>query len=583
MITSREQSGIKDTLAIIFPLFRRYAKRLLIGFVALICVDIIQLLIPKFIKYGVDSLAEQTATPVSLFHLGLIIVGASCCVVGLRFIWRYLIIGFSRILETKVRNQLFSHILNMDQPFFERWKTGDIMARASNDLGAVQMACGMGLVAAVDALVLTSVAICFMGAINIKLTLIALIPMPFLALCTRFLSARMHYHFNLVQEQFSLLTEFTRTTLTAIQLIQSYTLEKLQQKRFARLGKQYVARNLKVARIQGLLFPASTLFGNICMLLILYYGGQLVMTRAITLGDFAAFITYMQMLTWPMMAFGWVVNVVQRGITSLKRINTLLNEQKSVTGGHKRPPEASVVRYRVANLHFSYPDTDREVLSGISLEIGPGIFGITGKTGSGKSTLCKLLLRLYQVPEQTLYFNDHEVHTLSIDWIRNHISYVGQEAVLFSDTVANNIGFGADEPSRERIIQAAQQAALHQEILQLPDGYDTMVGERGVKLSGGQKQRLALARALLLRRPMLILDDGLSGVDVETEVSVMEGIKQAECTKTVLIVSHRINVLQAADQIIIIDDGVIVGRGQHEQLLAHPFYRTMIDKQKNNA
>ncbi|PID71679.1 MAG: multidrug ABC transporter ATP-binding protein [Desulfobulbus propionicus] len=582
MTTPLEHTGIKNIFAILTPVFRRHIKRLLLGFTALVCVDFIQLIIPKFIKQGVDSLAEQNATSGSLFQLALIIVGAACCVVVLRFIWRYLILGFSRILEKKVRDQIYEHILTMDQPFFERWKTGDIMARVSNDLGSVQMASGMGLVAAVDALVLTSVAICFMGAISIKLTLLALLPMPLLGLCTRVLSSRMHYHFNLVQEQFSLLTEFVRTTLSSIQLIQGYTLEKMQQKRFGKYGKDYVSRNLGVARIQGLLFPAATMFGNLCMLLILYYGGQLVVTETITIGDFAAFMTYMQMLTWPMMAFGWVANVMQRGITSLKRINTLLKEEQCVREGDEQQQSLDSVTYRVEHLYFSYPEATREVLIDISLEVGPGILGITGKTGSGKSTLCKLLLRLYQVPDQKLFFNDQEVHTLSTTWIRDHIAYVSQEPVLFSDTVVNNIGFGMDDPTETDIINAAQQAAIHEEILSLPDGYQTVIGERGVKLSGGQKQRLSLARALLLKRPLLIIDDGLSGVDVETEVAVLEGIKEVEATKIVLIVSHRINVLEAADQIIILDDGAIVGQGTHNTLLDHPFYRAMIDKQKNN-
>lgn len=576
--------GIGRILTMLVPLFLQYRQRLLLGFFALVCVDLIQLIIPKFIRFGVDALAQGSASRVSLLGLGAAIIGAALCVVLLRFVWRLLIIGFSRILEKSIRDRLFAHILRMDQPFFERWKTGDLMAHASNDLNAIQMACGMGLVAAVDALVMTVAGIGFMVAISPRLTVIALLPMPLLAVSTRILSARLHHRFNLVQEQFSLLTEFARTTLASIQLIQGYTLERFQGQRFAKLGNQYVRSNLNVAVVQGALFPLSTLIGNTGMLLVLYFGGRQVMTGVITIGEFVAFVTYMQMLIWPMMAVGWVANIVQRGATSLRRIHRLLSERPIITDGTcELTLPVTQVEYRLQNLSFSYPGTNRQVLTDITLDIEPGVLGMTGKTGSGKSTLCKLLLRIYPVKQQSLFFNGQDVNDLPVDALRAHIAYVPQEATLFSDTIAGNIAFGVADAEREEIIQAAKAAAFHTEIMRLPKGYDTLVGERGVKLSGGQRQRLALARALLCNRPFLLIDDGLNAIDVETEQEVLQGLLTATALKTVVIVSHRLNVLQLADRILILEDGRIAAEGTHADLLHHAFYRTMIHKQKADA
>jgi ATP-binding cassette subfamily B protein len=581
---SEKNSNLKSVLKIISPLFRKYRIRLLIGFFALVCVDVIQLIIPKFISQGVDSLAQKSATSASLLWIGGAIICAAACVVFLRFWWRLLIIGFSRILEKDIRDKLFVHILKMDQPFFERWKTGDLMAHSSNDLNAIQMACGMGLVAAVDAMVLTSVGIGFMVAISPKLTLYALMPMPLLAICTRVLSARLHNRFNLVQEQFALITEFARTTLTSIQLIQGYTLERLQQQRFARLGKKYVKSNLNVAVIQGALFPASTLIGNIGMLLVLYNGGILVMTKVITIGEFVAFITYMYMLIWPMMAVGWVASVVQRGMTSLRRIYRLLNERPIVISGTGTfSANTPVLQFSCRHLSFCYPDTVRPVLTDISLDIEPGHFAITGRTGSGKSTLCKLLLRMYPVERGCLFCNKSDVNDLSVDEIRKKIAYLPQETTLFSETIEYNIAFGRPGASQIEIEDAARAAAIHEEILQLPEGYATLIGERGVRLSGGQRQRLALARALLCNSSLLVIDDGLNAIDVETEQRVLKSLLSSQSYQSIIIVSHRINVLQLADNIIILDKGEMVARGNHSQLLEHPFYRAMVEKQQTYA
>ena len=568
--------------SLILPSFRRYRLRVVSGLAALIVVDFLQLIIPRFLKEGVDALATGSASPSQLLRLALVMVAIAIAVVLLRFVWRYLIIGFSRLLEQEVRNRLFGHILLMDAPFFEKHGPGDLMAHSSNDLGAVQMACGMGVVAAVDALVMSLAAIAFMAAIDPMLTLLALTPMPFLAIATRKLSARLHRRFTTVQEVFSQLTEFSRTSLLSIGLLKAYTMEAFQTARFNKLGQGYVRGNLKVAVIQGLITPLATLAGSAGMLMVLYFGGRLVISASITLGDFVAFITYLYMLIWPMMAIGWVANLVQRGLTSLNRIHSLTASTPLLVDPPAAPGQAMVARpgFVVERLTFRYPAGARPVLNGLSLNLGPGIHGITGRTGSGKTTLCRLLTRLYPVEDGMLFFAGSDVNQLPLDYLRAHIAFVSQEPVLFSDTIAANIALGRDGASREEIVAAARAAAIHDDIERLPESYETLIGERGVKLSGGQRQRLALARALLCDRPLLIVDDGLSAVDTATEHQVFSGLREHFHGKTVIVVSNRIKLLSMTDHIVVLADGRVEDQGEHDHLLrVNALYRTMHDKQ----
>jgi len=572
-------SQIRDLLT---PTYRQHRLRLAVGFTALLCVDLLQLSIPRIIKYGIDGLETLSITPPALLQLGGLVLLIALFVVVLRFCWRYLIIGFSRLLERAIRNRIFAHILKMDAPFFEKMTTGDLMAHSSNDLAAVQMACGMGMVAAVDSLVMSVAAIGFMLAIHPQLTLLALLPMPLLAISTRILSGKLHHRFSSVQEQFSALTEFSRSTLISVGLIKAYTMETFQTARFDTLGRKYVSSNLRVARIQGLISPLSTLVGSAGMIMVLYFGGRLVIDSTITLGDFVAFITYLYMLIWPRMAIGWVANLVQRGLTSLSRIYTLVTSRATLPDPPADESEKLIraPEFHLQNLDFTYPSLTKPTLRNITLSLGPGIHGVTGRTGSGKSTLCKLLVRLYPVEDGCLFFQGRDVNTLPLKFIRSHIGYVGQEPVLFSDTIAANIALGRPDATREDIIYAAANAAIHDDIEELQAGYDTLIGERGVKLSGGQRQRLALARALLCDRPLLVIDDGLSAVDVATEHDVFAGLRKHFGGKTVIIVSNRIKLLSMTDQIIILSGGNIQSQGSHDQLLAeNSLYKTMYEKQ----
>jgi ATP-binding cassette subfamily B multidrug efflux pump len=573
--------GLGRLLGLVVPVFRQHRLRIVVGCLSLLLVDLLQLLIPRVLKRGVDALAAGTSSEHALLGLAGLIMLIAICVNCLRFVWRLMIIGFSRIMERAIRDRIFAHILKMDALFFEKHTTGDVMAHVSNDLSAVQMACGMGLIAAMDASFMTVAAMGFMLNINILLTLLALLPMPLLALCTRILSAKLHHRFTTVQEQFSLMTEFTRSTLISVRLIKAYTMEKFRTREFDVLGKKYVRSNLRVAVIQGLMFPIATLTGNIGMLCVLIFGGRLAIQGRISMGDLVAFISYLYMMIWPMMAIGWVANLVQRGLTSLRRIHDLLASRSSLSedGADKEPEPVFSLR----SLTFSYPTSPSPVLGDITLTIGPGIHGLAGRTGSGKSSLCKVLARLYPIGEGQLFFGGDDVNTLSLDSVRTAIGYVGQEPIVFSDSIRANIGLGRPEASQGEIEAAARSAAIHEDILALPAGYDTLIGERGVKLSGGQRQRLALARALLCDRPVLLVDDGLSAVDVATEHAIFSGLRNHLIKKTVLIVSNRVKLLSMTDRIVILEEGRVVSDGTHDRLVQeNSFYRTMYEKQMRN-
>jgi ATP-binding cassette subfamily B protein len=610
--------SIRALLTLLLPIYARYRLRLLLGFLALLGVDFLQLTIPKYLKHAVDALSDGTATSRSLLVLSGYLLLTAAGIGMLRFIWRTLIIGFSRRLEAILRDRLFAHILSMDRSFFDQHTPGDIMAHATNDLAAVQMACGMGMVAAADALVISVAALLFMAYISPPLTLLAVLPMPLLAFCTWILSGKLHKRFDQVQNQFALITEFARNTMVSIRLIKGYSRERQQLDAFEQLGKEYVASNLRVAVLQGLLFPVAVLVGNVGMLLILYHGGRLVISSTITLGDFVAFVAYLHMLIWPMMAVGWVTNIAQRGFTSLARIDRLLTARSRLDNSirlaehsvmdsavqpnrshdvvhdqfHERFHDRPSISFR--GLSFSYPssvsssdffyDASVPVLRDLDLEAGPGILGIAGRTGSDKSTLCRLLTRQYPVEENMLFFAGHDVNSLAPALIRQQISYVSQNPVLFSGTVAENISLAVSDASREDIETAAELAAMHTEILAMEDGYQTGIGERGLRLSGGQKQRLAIARALLANRPILIIDDALSALDVETEQRVFAGIRTRSAGRIVLIVSHRLKLLSGTDQVIILDQGRIVAQDSHDQLLLrNAFYQAMARKQQGRA
>ncbi len=578
---SRGLNNSWQAVRLVLPFFRQYRLRLAFGFLSLLAVNGLQLIIPRVIKHAVDGLQDEVINSTSLLQSGLIIVGLAVGIAIYRFGWRYMILGFSRHLEKDFRNWLFSHLLTLDRIFFQRTTTGEIMALATNDLAAIQLAGGMGLVAFADALVLSVAALSFMAYIHPGLTLIAIVPMPFLALLTRFLSNRLHRYFKKVQEQFSNITEFVRTSINSVHMIKAYTLERSQTERFDAMGREYVRDNFRLAKVQGTLFPISNLVANTSMLLVLFFGGRLTIQGSITIGDFVAFTSYLFMLTWPMMALGWVTNLFQRGVTSLQRIQNILDQRPVIAAPSlPAPVPEEIISLRVENLHFTYADQSDPILKNITLEIHRGILGIVGKTGSGKTTLCHLLARLYPVEKDTLFWNDVDVNRLDLAQVRRKIALVPQDITVFSDTVRANITMGKPEASQEEIEAVARAAAIHAEIGKLPQGYDTRIGEKGVKLSGGQRQRIALARALLADRPILIIDDGLSAVDIETEHAIIAAMQPFIRDRICIMVSHRLAPLAQADQLIVMDSGKVVAQGNHEYLLQkNRFYSTIYEYQ----
>jgi len=585
MPTARSQlRTTRRTLPLITPFFHRHRLRLVLGLAALLGVDFLQLLIPRVIKRAVDALGAGSASPQGLLGHGALIILLALGIAGLRFAWRALVLVFSRRLETDLRQRLLDHVLTLDRAFLQHRTTGEIMALSGNDLNAVQMACGMGLIAATDAVVMTVAALACMAYISPLLTLVAVAPMPLLVLCTARLSARLHHRFKRVQEQFSRLTEFARAGLTAIRLVKSCTQEEAQTHHFDRLGQAYIRDNMKVAMLQGTIFPLSRLVANLSLLLILYGGGRLAVSGTITVGDLVAFITYLYMLTWPMMAMGWVTTLFQRGLTSLGRLAEIFAARPTLhePAAPLAPPE-KITSLAFRNLSFRYPDRDETVLRELSVDFPVGLTGIVGPTGSGKTTLCQLLTRLYALPDNTLLINGVDANRFGISAFRDRIAYVPQEVTLFSDTIAANIGMGRSDATPEQIEAAARAVALDREIREMTDGYQTRIGEKGIKLSGGQRQRLALARALLLDRPVLILDDTLAGVDQATEQKIIAALRPYLQDRICIIVSHRLAPLIDADTILILDRGQLAAHASHARLLAeNPFYST-IYRHQNTA
>jgi ATP-binding cassette subfamily B protein len=571
---------------ILLPYFRRNLGILAIGVSSLLIVDLLQLFIPRVIKLAVDDLTRYQATSAGLFSYAGMVLALALGIVVFRFVWRRCLFGHSRHVEEALRNRLFAHLQTLSFSYFDRANTGDLMAHATNDVQAVQLAAGMGLVALTDTLVLGTAAIGFMLYINPSLTLIALLPMPFIALFARTISKIFYERFQKVQASFSQLTERARENLAGIRTIKAYTQETAETNRFDQTGRNYIEENLRMVRISGLFSPMSLIFTNLSMALVLVIGGKLTILNTITVGDFVAFNSYLLLLTWPMMALGWMINLFQRGSASLGRIQEILATTPEAAE-IVETPEKSLTRGDIESrsLTFTYPGSNFPALEDIHLRIKPGqLAGIVGRTGAGKSTLCQLLPRLYDIPAGQLYLEGEDIHRWPLDELRGAIAVVPQDPFIFADTVRANICFGNPYARTDEMIRAAEAAHLLDEILALPQQFDTILGERGVTLSGGQKQRLTLARALMLSTPLLILDDCFSSVDLETELAILANLKRYLKARTTLIASHRLEAMRAADVIFVLEGGRLREQGSHDQLLAQEgTYAALYRRQKLEA
>jgi len=554
----------------IFPYFRQGLISLFVGVVLLLSVDFLQLFIPRFIKRAIDDLtAKQTLVP-GLVKYVLLILGTALLIFIFRMIWRRLIFGQTRRIEEALRNRLFQHLLGLSQSYYHRTSIGDLMAHATNDIEAVRLALGMGLVSLVDSLVLGSAAIAFMACINLKLTLISLWPVPLAAFLTQRLSKLLQQQFEMVQGTFSKIMEKVRESLVGIMFVKAYTLQEREEEKLAHFSSQYQDQNIGLARITSTLFPLSILMTNLSLAVVLWIGGKQVITKEITAGDFVAFISYLGLLSWPVTALGWGINLIKRGAVSLERIERILKERPEIADlPGLTAPSLSRTAMQVKDLTFSYFKGERPVLNGVSLEIAIGrTYMITGKTGSGKTTLGMLMVRLLEPSYGSIFLDGYEIHSIPLSELRKTVSLIPQEPFLFSDTIRANLLLTRPEAKEEDLREVLHAAAFQEEVQTFPQGLDTVVGEKGVLLSGGQKQRLSLARALLVNPSILILDNTLSSVDLNTERVIQEALVRFRKGRTTVYISHRLVGWEGVDTIFLLEEGGLAESGSHEQLLA---------------
>ena len=569
----------KITLRNFQPLWIYFVKNrwaLLAGVLSLLVVDFLLLLIPLIIKKAINLLVVQAPGTGALLVKQGVMIGIIALFIALfRYVWRHMLLGHSRQVEQGLRNRLYGHLQTLSLSFFQNTKTGDLMARAINDINAVRMACGMGLVALVDGLVLGTAAIGFMMSIDWRLTLISLIPAPVVVVFTRMLANQMSARFERVQKSFSDLTEQARESFAGIRVIKAHQREGWEYNRMKARGERYVGESMHLARTLALFFPLMTLITNAGLAVVILLGGRYTILGTITPGDFVAFISYLNLLTWPVMAMGWVVSLIQRGSASMRRINGIFDavpEIQDPTDENGRVSEGSSGTMEGAidfcGLSFQYPGQAEYVLKDVNLKIRPGeTIAIVGRVGSGKTTLLQIIPRLLNAPEQMVFVNGRDIRNLPLTTLRKKIGFVSQDVFIFSDTVYNNVAFGMGDVTDEDVKQALDVAGIHEEMEALDNGLQTLLGERGITLSGGQRQRLTIARAVVGNFPILILDDALSMVDTRTEEGILNRILDLRRERTNVIVSHRVSTIRRADRIFVFDHGSLKEEGTHESLI----------------
>jgi len=538
-----------------------------LGILALLLVDLGQLVVPQIIRFGVDGLTQGHGERL-LFYASLIL--AAALFVGVfRFFWRYFLLGASRRIRRDIRNDLYQHILKLSPRFFHETKTGDLMAHFTNDVDAVMMASGFGVLAFADFLIMASFSIGAMISISPTLTLYAFAPLPVLTALVIIFGRVIHRRFQAVQETFSLLTEKVREAIAGVRVIKAFTQEEGMGRDFARTNKLFIEKNMYLVKVWGLFEPMIAFMSGLSVLIVLVFGGMAVKAGQISLGEFVAFNGYLGLLTWPMMALGWMVNMVQRGSASMKRIDAILNVEPDIKDLPGAVPFEGPGRIEFRDLSFAYNEGGPPVLRGIDLTIEPGrTLGIIGLTGAGKSTLVHLIVRAFDPPPGRLLIDGRDVREYQLASLRSRIALVPQDGFLFSTTIRANIAFGAPDATMDEVIEAAKRAGIYEEILEMPQGFETLLGERGVSLSGGQRQRIAIARAILADPKILILDDALSAVDAEKEEEILRNLRDVLRSRTSIVIAHRISAVKDLDHIIVLDRGRIVERGTHEELLA---------------
>jgi len=568
--------------------YLRYSLYFLVGIAALVAVDIYQLKIPEIIGKIIDGLRYQTLTePVLKDFMIEILIVVAIMFVG-RFLWRICIFGNGIRIESDLRERMFAHSEKLSQTYFQQHKTGAMMALFTNDLQTIRMAFGAGTLMLVDAGFLGTLAFLKMWQMDYVLTSISSVPLLILALCGRIIGKYMSKKFSMRQKAFANLSDFTQESLSGISVIKAFVKEGHELLAFSKINKDNYDRNMEFNKASVLLnVLIGTLIASI-MIIIIGYGGNLIYqdqlngTITFTIGDLTKFISYFGTLTWPMMAIAQLINLRSQASASMERIDGLLNQKAEIEDVSTEAIPSISGKITFNHLNFTYPETQTEVLHDITFTIESGEkVGIIGRTGSGKTTLVDLLLRLYNLKPDQIFLDDQDIMRLPFKQVRGAMAYVPQDNFLFSDTIANNINFAFENQDEKKVLWAAEMAALDANVQEFKDGYQTVLGERGVTISGGQKQRTSIARALIKDAPILILDDSVSAVDTKTEETILQNLHDIRQGKTTILIAHRISTIKTLDKIALIDEGRLVGFGSHDQLLKTcPLYKKMVSLQK---
>ncbi|MFF2449767.1 ABC transporter transmembrane domain-containing protein [Neobacillus sp. NPDC058068] len=549
--------------------FKQEKKAYISGVFLLLIVALLQLVPPKVIGIIADHINEGTITKAMLVEWVIVLIGVGFAMYVLRYYWRIMIFGSSVKLSKILRNRLYQHFTNMSPAFYQKSRVGDLMAHATNDLSAIQQTAGAGVLTLVDSLSTGGFVILAMAfTISWKLTLICLIPMPFMAMLTSWFGSMLHKSFYKAQEAFSSLNDKTQESISGIKVIKTFGQEQEDIEDFRKQSEDVVQKNIVVAKIDSLYDPTISIIVGISFFLSIAFGAKFVLNGDLSIGELISFTTYLGLLIWPMLAFGWLFNIVERGRASYDRVAALLREKVEITDHEKALDTVPYgdIQYQIAE--FTYPGDAQPLLKDISVSLHAGeTLGIVGKTGSGKTTLLKLLIREFEGYQGEIRFGGQKLQDYKLEKLREAIGYVPQDHFLFSASVAENIAFTDPTATIEEIERAAKLANIHDDILQFTDGYQTIVGERGVSLSGGQKQRISIARALLMNPEVLVLDDSLSAVDAKTEEAILSSLRQNREGKTTIITSHRLSAIQHANLIIVLENGQVIERGTHEDLM----------------